>query len=261
MNYNICPECKTPNEPEYQYCKNCGAPVQRHGGAGPDFAQSGAPNSQNYNQTTPHQADAGTSHNSFLIDGVPEDKLITYIGKNSYKIIGKFIKLESTGSKVCWCWPPFLWGFFLGPIGVMIWFLYRKMYKSGCIAGVIGVAFATIKMIIFNALNFGNIVTDNYDEFIENNSTYVSFSSINMLIKIMVAILAGIFCMYLYKNYVIKSIKNFKPLSNEPGYLTYGLASVGGTSAGAAILGVLAVSVASGVISNMIQLAVNLIRS
>ena len=32
MNYNICPECKTPNEPEYQYCKNCGAPVQRHGG-------------------------------------------------------------------------------------------------------------------------------------------------------------------------------------------------------------------------------------
>ncbi len=132
------------------------------------------------------------------------------------------------------------------------------MYKSGCIAGVIGVAFATIKIIISNALNFGNIVTDNYDEFIENNSTYVSFSSINMLIKIMVAILAGIFCMYLYKNYVIKSIKNFKPLLNEPRYLNYGLASVGGTSVGAAIIGFLTALVVTSLISDVIEITAKL---
>ena len=288
MNYNICPECKTPNEPEYQYCKNCGAPVQRHGGAGPDFAQSGAQNSQNYNQGACNQAPpppAGpysyAPRGDIRIDGIPENHVAAYVGKNSFKIINCFIKLQSTGSKVAWCWPPFIWGFFLGPIGVMIWFLYRKMYKNACIAGAIDIALSAVSAILASVWGIGESVYEEFQNIMDNalaTNTFnysgfldfatsrrtvvsLSFSSIVRLIGIAVAILAGIFGMYLYKKHVVESIRKFQPLSNEPGYLTYGLASVGGTSAGAAILGVLAVSVASGVISNMIQLAVNLIRS
>ncbi|MBR4761794.1 MAG: hypothetical protein IK086_04080 [Clostridia bacterium] len=275
MDYNICPECKTPNEPEYEYCKNCGAPIAAHGGN--QNARYNAAYSGGYYGTAPNtQAYGSSPQSSVSVDGVPENQLAAYIGKNSYKIIGKFIKIQQTGSKVAWCWPPFVWGFFLGPVGVMIWFLYRKMYKNGCIAGGIEIALSTITTVINKIFNIGGGVAEKLDKMLENNSfsfselqktvsskeavISVSYSSLVRVVGLAIAILAGIFGMYLYKSHVIRSIKKFTPLSNEPGYLTYGLASVGGTSAGAAILGLISVTVANSIITNAVELIAKLIR-
>ena len=247
--------------------------MQNNIAAGQGFAQNGAYNSKNYNQAPPPQS--GVS-----VDGVPENQLAAYIGKNSYKIIGKFIKIQQTGSKVAWCWPPFVWGLFFGPVGVMIWLLYRKMYKNGCIAGAIGVAISTVSSVLSSIWGIGSGVyteLENYfDKFIDSQNSNseefwsfmaskqtvvsISYSALVNLVGLAIAILAGIFGTYLYKNHVIKSIKKFTPLSNEPGYLTYGLASVGGTSAGAAILGLISVTVANSIITNVVELIAELIR-
>ena len=162
----------------------------------------------------------------------------------------------------------------------MVWLLYRKMYKNGCIAGAIGVAISTVSSILSSIWGIGsgvyNEVENYFDKFMDSQNfnseefwnfmtskqtvISISYSALVNLVGIAVAILAGIFGIYLYKNHVVNSIKKFRPLSNEPGYLTYGLASAGGTSAGAAILGLLSVTVANGAISNIIELTVGLIR-
>ena len=158
----------------------------------------------------------------------------------------------------------------------MIWFLYRKMYKNGCIAGGIEIALSTITTVINKIFNIGGGVAEKLDKMLENNSfsfselqktvsskeavISVSYSSLVRVVGLAIAILAGIFGMYLYKSHVIRSIKKFTPLSNEPGYLTYGLASVGGTSAGAAILGLISVTVANSIITNAVELIAKLIR-
>ena len=247
MQNNICPECKTENEPEYRYCKNCGAPIT---GKAPAPAQPqpeyGAP-----------EGDGNPRPGGVFIDGNPIEKVATFVGKNANKIVPKFIKMEERKTKVEWCLPPFLWGLFLGPMGIAIWFLYRKMYKHACIFGAVAVAVNYINAVLRTVLGvgeeaikgIGSYIRSFFETGVFNTQGIVSLLSDRRLILngllnsfantiyIACAVLSGLFGWYLYKRHAADRISRYVPITNDPNYYNIGLAAAGGTSPGAAILG------------------------
>ncbi len=262
MENRICPECKTENEPEYTYCKNCGTPLSTPTPAKPTV----------YDQPK-EGGDTG-----ILIDGNPIDKVVTFVGKNADRIVPKFIKINESGSKTQWCWPPFIWGFFFGPIGVAIWFLYRKMYKPACLFGAIGIAVSYITAFLSHLFGIIDTVENSMSSYLnallsgkpfDLQSFLSTFGSRDMLISNMIsnaesilniacALVAGLFGIYIYKKFAARKIHFYKPISNDPNYVKIGLAAAGGTSVGAAILGFIIISViasAPSIILSIIELA------
>lgn len=255
MQKNICPECKTENEPEYRYCKNCGAPII----APQNTATEHSDPAPEYSAPVQGNSPVGT------IDGVPIPKVITFVGKNAHKIVPKFVKLQERNTKVEWCWPPFLWGFFLGPIGVAIWFFYRKMYKHAFIFSAINIILNYISFFAKTILGIENDslagIENYFDSFIDtgkfNLQGFLSavgdrnailsnlISSFQNVVTFACAIIAGLLGIYIYKKHTVKKIICYTPVSNDPNYINVGLATAGGTSVGAAILAAFAVSLIS----------------
>lgn len=246
MKNKICPSCKTENEQEYTYCKNCGTPLSV-----PDTAEP----------TVYEQTNAGNNESVF-IDGNPIDKVVTFVGKNADKIVPKFIRINEGGSKIQWCWPPFIWGFFLGPIGVAIWFLYRKMYKPACVFGAVSVVFSYIAALINRFFGITSDTADGLVEYLKsfmlggpfdykgflqalaNRNMFISslLNSTESIINLACALVAGLLGVYIYKKHTAKKISLYKPISNDPNYVKIGLAAAGGTSPGAAVLGLIIIS-------------------
>ena len=257
MQNNICPECKTENEPEYQYCKNCGAPI-----AAPrqETVQNVMPSAEGFGGGNT-QSDNGPQATE--IDGNPIDAVAVFVGKNAQKIIPKFIKLQSRGTKTEWCWPPFIWGMFLGPVGVAIWFFYRKMYKPACLFGGIAIAINFLNRVFSVFFGTGNQSLKSLESYLDSaldtgvfnaqefwslvkNSNFIAsnlFSSFVSAVYLACAILAGLFGIYIYKKHSAKKITYYRSLVTDPGYFKIGLAASGGTSPGAAILGAIIISV------------------
>lgn len=250
MQNNICPECKTENEPEYRYCKNCGTPL---------FTAQ-----QNTNEAYGEQ-DTSKSYGD-TIDGNPVEDVVAFTGKNVPKIVPAFIKMEKTGSKVSWSWPPFIFGFFFGPIGVAIWFFYRKMYSKASIFAGIGILLNYISFMLDRFFDIGQSKINGFEKYFEDildgridyesivsaftsKSSILSFftSSLQSSVVIACAVLAGIFGMYLYKQHTAKAIYKINSTFTDAGYKKFALASKGGTSVGAAIVGLIIITVLSNI--------------
>ena len=268
MKNNICPECKTENEPEYEYCKNCGAPLAKQEEYSVEAPVPPAFSAGTDNTVPPC---GGNNESPFAqsepvsIDSNPISHVTAFVGKNSGKIVPKLIGIEKTGAKTSWCWPPFIWGLLLGPVGVMIWFLYRKMYKPACLFGAIAVVTNCAEAVIRNLCDNGTSIiksTLSYIESATENGTFslgrladiyssgssiwiTLFNTLSNMLSIACAIIAGIFGLYVYKKHIAKTIDKYKAYKNNPGYVRFGLSAVGGTSAGAAIIGAIIVSVIS----------------
>ena len=263
MQPNICPECKTENEPEYRYCKNCGAPIiAPQTFAAADHSEP-APEQPAPGYSAPAQANSPVG----TIDGVPIPKIITFVGKNANKIVPKFVKMQERGTKIEWCWPPFLLGFFLGPLGVAIWFFYRKMYKPALVFSAVSIVLNYISFFARTIFNIGSGYLDGienyFDSFIDtgrfnlpgflsevgNRNAILSslLYSFENIITLSCAIIAGLLGFYFYKRHTVKKIISYKPISNDPNYVNIGLAATGGTSAGVAILAALAISFVSNI--------------
>lgn len=250
MQNNICPECKTENEPEYQYCKNCGTPL---------FT---APESTNTAYRAPEPAAAAAD----TIDGNTVEDVVAFTGKNAPKIVPAFIKMEKTGSKVSWSWPPFILGFFFGPIGVAIWFLYRKMYSKASIFAGIGILLNYISFVLDRFFHIGQSTINGFEKYFEDflygrvdyesilsaftsRNSIISFfaSSLQSSIVITCAVLGGIFGMYLYKQHTAKAIYKINSTFTDTGYKKFALVSKGGTSVGAVIVGLIIITVLSNI--------------
>ncbi|MBO4693887.1 MAG: hypothetical protein J5659_05825 [Clostridia bacterium] len=271
MQNNICPECKTENEPEYRYCKNCGAPV---------FSERRGKTEPEHTVDTENPGNSGPIPDVTAIDGNPIDIVATFVGKNTDKIIPKFIKLEQRGVKTDWCWPPFIWGFFLGPIGVAIWFLYRKMYKPACLFGGIAVVLNYITAFLKAFFKLGDEALGGLDNYInsyiksgifdfnglfaavtDRNFVLINFiNTVTNAVNLASAILIGIFGIYMYKKHVAERILRYRPGTKDPTYFKIGLAASGGTSPGAAILGAIIISFVSN-IPNMIITALKFVEA
>ena len=260
MNNNTCPECKTENEPEYKYCKNCGAALFTNTTANP------------VNENTNTNANE-TSYD--LIDGNSIEDVVAFVGKNPQKILPKFIKMEKTGSKADWCWPPFVLGFLFGPIGPAIWFLYRKMYSYAAIFGAINIASSYILKAFKYFLGIGTLPVDPFDSYLDglkrgvidyqslisaltDKRTLLGYfvNSAYSALGIACGVVAGIFGIYFYKRHASKSINRIKATVMDANYRKIALASKGGTSVGAVILGTIIISL----VANLPDMIYNILK-
>ncbi len=260
----ICSRCGTHNEERYNYCKNCGNPLN---------AQTG-PNNQEYENYNPKS--------DFIpiideIDGVQMGEMATFVGKNSFKIIGKFSRMQITNSKISWCWPVAILGFFFGFFGASIWFFYRKIYKPAIFLfaagfllmvtrtiitfGVTQNLLAELSAALSEAVN-GSIDLGSYLNILEfqilnlTQSAYYKIS--NALIdaeNYISAIVLGLYSMQLYKRHAVKKITAYRSLNGDSAYYTYGLNSMGSTSGGIAALAVVAFVVLQNMVTSVPFLA------
>lgn len=129
MAEKICVQCKTKNEEHFNFCKYCGAPL-------PVVDRFDREENQTHTAYTYPQPQAASNID---YDGVNEQELALYIGKNSHKIMPKFLAMQLMNKKTSWCFPVFLLGLIFGFFGMAFWFFSRKMIKVGVILAVCGI--------------------------------------------------------------------------------------------------------------------------
>ena len=252
-NFRHCPECDTPNESEYSYCKNCGAPLPRQEAKNetPDPTPYGNPYGAGYGPVPP--TSPFSPFGAAEIDGIPTDDLVRFVGKNSDRIVGKWAHMALTHSKVSWCWPVAVLTFFFGIAGAAFWFLYRRMYKIGILllaasllltgvqAALAVPPLQTFFDTVFDAaVQYGPELTDSQSmaivEELMQNSDFTSFSLVSnvfSIVKWAALILLSMFALPLYKNFAVKKIASYSRRPNDMELLLSG-----GTSGGAVAIGV-----------------------
>lgn len=213
---------------------------------------------------------AEPSGSQYGIEGIPAEDIAFFVGKKAGDILPKFTSMEFSGSKVSWCWPAALLGFFFGPMGAAIWFLYRKMYKIGALLLVLGAALTFFLAALsynpsavetddlFDAFTSGDV--DLLDDLLIGEETVLSrvANLIDMAASVACCILSGIFGFYAYKEHCVKAIRNYRMTGIDPRYYRIGLASVGGVSGGMVAVGIVCIIVASN-ISTLITYLMSLV--
>ncbi len=238
----ICPECNTENEPQYKYCKNCGKQL---------VAEKGNNTFEGENTYEPREAYYGAKTVVDNIAAVSVEDIEAYVGKKSYKIIPKFSKMELTGSKISWCWPVAILSYLFGPLGAAIWFFYRKMYKTALIFAAIGVALTIgLSFLSGDAASIEEGVTAQLEAGVLDFNKILSadtpqtvkamlFGFVSNIVNLATTVFCGLFSYRIYKNDVIDKILKYKRRDVDPRYYRMGLAAIGGTSVGMAILGII----------------------
>lgn len=251
---SFCSECGTENEKDYAYCKNCGALLNRPQPEAAPEAEPVTPASPVPEVTgagngfTPPDTAPGVSP-----DGIPQEEIALFVGKKSVAIMPKLIRMEITGSKTSWCWPPAILGFFFGPMGAALWFFYRKMYKKAALLAGIG----AIITLITSLMTIGSASVD-YDSVFEaflsgdTQSFADALSSIgttagvldilaeviNNLADLLTCIFTGLFGYYAYKEHCVHTIRAYRQSIGDSRYYTMGLAAIGGVSGGMLAVGI-----------------------
>lgn len=222
----ICHFCKTVNEDEYVYCKNCGNLLESR-----ENTQD-----SNVNYTTFRSFE---NENTLpVIDGVPTEDIAAFVGVKAPVFLRKFVKSEIVGSKTDWNWPVAVLSFFMGPCGAALWFLYRKMYKTGLLLLILGLPILFGPTVI-------NYYSGNLSSFLVETASSNISAGVNSLllftfqgIKLLSAIVLSLFADSWYKSFAVKKIKVFHA-SADARYYRFGLSAIGGTSGGALALGII----------------------
>ena len=273
----ICPECSTENEQKYDYCKNCGTKLNKPNKESSDnsfgtYADSNAnreaPNFNNnygdtYNQNYYQQNDTDQHFNqqSFYqsgfnnsdtfvetINGIPYGEVATFVGKKAIKYMPVFSRLEITGGKTAWHWPCALLSFFFGPLGVALWYFYRKMYKHATFFACLGVLLSILSTLIIGPAQATESVFDLYNSFLNGEFSISSLLAGSMLkyeiatlitglVELALTIICGLFTHGWYKEHICKSILKYRSANVDVRYYQMGLMSLGGTSGGMLALG------------------------
>lgn len=258
MDKKICPECGTENEQEYIYCKNCGTPLDSKKAEPAENADgrfASDENRQDGNQTAEEKAAEPQSGNGYYgapytpyasslytIGGIPTEEAALFIGKKSAEITPKFIRMEITRSKVSWCWPAAILGFFFGPMGAALTCVFGAMNY--------GTDSQTVKSII-DSIAGGAVSLPNLIDEAARETTVLSViaSALESVTDLASGVLAGIFGLYAYKEYCVKSIINFRSNCQDSRYYKMGLASVGGVSGGMLAVGLVCIVVVNNAVS------------
>ena len=271
MDKNYCDKCGTENEIKYKYCKNCGTPLNTNTADNTTYTE------QTQYVHTNSQYNTETPKNAFFIDsidGIPHEEVRVFIGSKSTEIMPKFSKMILTRSKISWCWPAALLGFFLGPLGASLWFFYRKMYKNAGILAIIG----AVVTLITGLLNINPAAVAFGEEFLEQilngdiNSALASISNfsapetvlniigslISDTVNTATCILCGLFGYHLYKKHCVAKIYEYRSLQTDPRYYRLGLAATGGVSGGMLALGIVII-LASESITSVITSIISLL--
>ncbi len=259
MENKICDYCKTENEPQYKYCKNCG----RNLNAAEETPNNTAPKTEPlHNESFSKDLNQPSAQ---IYGGVSVQEMVLFIGPKAENILPKFTKMEVTGSKISWNWPAAILGFIFGPIGSALWFFYRKMKKPAIILAIIGavINIATGIMLLYSG-NVENVLADfilsdynDLTELLKSFSEKISVSqfilyeaaaTINNFASILSGILSGIYGYYIYKKHCIKTITEYRNSNTNGNFYGFGLSTLGGRSTGLLAIGILIMFTASSVV-------------
>lgn len=219
INCNMCNEKYDKNR---NSCPKCGSPnLSKMGGgfAGFDFLGG-----------VPADYDLG--------DGVTADQAKRFVAANTPRYIPKFASLNKS-NRTSWNWMAFFF-----PCG---WMLSRKMFKNGIVAGLLTVVATLLTLPFNNAIyNLGLMEAQGYAEIIANVSenlpeigtAVIAVALIGTVLNLVIRIVSAIFGDYLYKSYVVESIKNINAESDDA---EYDYRKKGGVNLFLFVIGVMAV--------------------
>lgn len=171
----------------------------------------------NVNIPNPYNFDplGGVDPKADIGEGITAEEAKRFVAANPHKYIPKFKELEK-GKKVSWNWMAFL---FPCP-----WFLSRKMYKNGIIAGILTVM-ATLFSYPAQLFLHNNGILDlkNSEEKADaliailpkmDDILFIGLF-VAIILELIVRIVCGLFGDIIYKNYVISSIKKIRNESSD----------------------------------------------
>ncbi|MCL2321798.1 MAG: zinc ribbon domain-containing protein [Oscillospiraceae bacterium] len=215
-----CPRCGKPVPNDSILCDNCGMILNNNSNSNSNnnFNDNNRPkfNQNNYNQNNSYAGyNVPVTFQELLSEnGLTEDEIKAFVGpKNKAYYMNSFNKIKtsknynvidfvSNGAR----------NFNLGKIFNIWWFLYRKMFQEFAIGLVILIAASIIKDIFGGLFLVGWI-----------------FSLVLGLIPLTMLILIMIYGDQMYRDFVIKRVKQIKQMhGNSPNYLSI-LSSFGGT--------------------------------
>ena len=239
----ICKECKQENEPEYNYCKNCGNKLD----SDVKIKEENTAHNINYSKYSNPFGDIG-------VEEISAEELSLFIGKKSNDILPKFQKMELTNSKISWCWPVAILSLIFGPFGAAFWYFYRKMYKFALI--FCGVGFLTNIILSILTFNDTNTIIDTIvNAFLSGNfnsaiyaleslnsietTLTVLASTLSSIVKLVTTIFTGIFSFYFYKKHCLEKIRGYKFSQKDSRFYQFGITAIGGVSSGMLALGIL----------------------
>lgn len=223
-----CPECGAPHHREcYNSIGKCGL-AQHHGTENqydklkqeqpqeepeqngkeqtsyeeqPPFTQSP------FGQYTTIDFLGGVKPQTVIEDGVTAKDAAKFVVSNTMRYIPKFVR----GRKTSWN--------FLGFISPCGWFLSRKMYKNGIIAGVIDLIAYLLSIPFMNVAYSGQGMASTSEAVVEmlksQEPNILFLGLIGSLLAIALRVLTGIFGDWIYRKHVIGSIKDIKAKSED----------------------------------------------
>ncbi len=157
----------------------------------------------------------GVKPDSFIDDGVTAKQAATFVFSNTMRYIPKFVRLREK-NKISWNFMAFLF-----PSG---WFLSRKMYKNGIIAGIFEIIAILLTIPFQNTLyNLGitgwlysaelvEKLAQNIDK-IPPNVVYVAF--IGWVISLIVSLVSALLGDWIYKKHTVKTIREIESSSED----------------------------------------------
>ncbi len=194
-----------------------------------------------------------------LLGGIPKDYLLdenvtaedakNFVLSNTMRYIPKFAKLGKE-NKISWNFLAFLF-----PCS---WFLSRKMYKNGIIAGLLTVISSLFSLPFNNAIiNLGLVDNDSYYQIAQNitanfdkiNISIILVAFIGMWLNLGLRLVCALFGDYWYKKHTVSTIQQLKTESDD---LQADYRKKGGVNLILFILGYLAVQYIPLIISTFI---------
>lgn len=239
-NKKVCSSCSTANGNEFTYCKNCGNLLFSH----PQEEVNTEPR-----EFVPPQSQQNAFYEN---DDVGAKTMSVFVGKNADTYLSRFTTMKILQKKTSWHWPVFILGVLLGPVGIAIWFFYRKMNKLGILSLILGfllnlcdlwASFVYPMTQVINTLGTEIFELDKLNEFIlwEFGKTFFEnthpLSLAVYLVNILTIILASCFAFKLYEKFAIKRIKILCKTESPQYPLEYYLNRKGGTRVLWAVLG------------------------
>lgn len=217
-----CQMCHEKYDFSRNACPKCGAPnIARAGGSFVNFDFLGG---------VPADYDIG--------EGITADEAKRFVAANTPRYIPKFAALTPK-NRISWNWMAFFFP--------CAWFLSRKMYKNGIIAGLLTVISTLFYLPLNQALSrFGFTERQTYaqllDTMLENlpkvGAAVLIFAFLGFLLHISIQIVSAVLGDYFYKCHTISAIKTIRAESED---MDYDYRKKGGVNFFLFIIGLLAV--------------------